>query len=158
MLLVTCEWRTGRWGNIFIFSKSCCKRQLSIKFKNINSLWVDMSLNLDTLSRFRANLQSLLFFLNENWPRTIRVAVPQAILSISIYIAAVILYIYICVMCTWCIVASPSTLKLLDYYLVFKQIVCILCCSLSSKCGYFLTTRDISIMLLINIEKDTLVN
>ena len=56
-------------------------------------------------------------------------------------------------MCTWCIVASPSTITLLDYYLVFKQIVCILCCSLSSNNGYFLKT-----MLLINIEKDTLVN
>ena len=62
------------------------------------------------------------------------------------------------VLCVLGVLRHPLLLKLLDYYLVLKQIVCILCCSLFSKFGYFLTTRYISIMLLINIEKDTLVN
>ena len=119
----------------------CCQNIITLQIKTVTAV-LKVSTCITTSITCRANKLSVIL----------------ATMSISIYKAAAILYIYICVMCNWCIVASPSTLKLLDYYLVFKQIVCILCCSLSSKCGYFLTTRYISIMLLINIEKDTLVN
>ena len=78
-----------------------------------------------------------------------------ATMSVSIYIAAIILY-----MCYMYLVNcdTPLPITLLDYYLVLKQIVCILCCTLSSNIGYFLTTRYISTMLLINREKYTIVN
>ena len=64
----------------------------------------------------------------------------------------------LCVMCAWCIMTPPLRIKLLDYYLVLKQIVCILCPILASRFRDFLTTRDIYIMLSKNREKETIVN